>query len=170
MQLRALVASSAMLLLASCASTPSQPARTESKAAETLDFELPDAASKNPVKASDYRGRVVLVDIFATWCKPCEASMGFYADLFRRYQEKGFTLLAVSVDAHDEDLQRFLQTHALPFPVLHDPSGSLAAKLDIQVMPTSLTLDREGHVVNVHPGFIDSDRPMIESLVAQALK
>jgi peroxiredoxin len=151
--------------LAACAS-----AGRSSIPVEPLAFELPDARSTRPVNLSDYRGHVVLVDVWATWCKPCEESMAFYTDLYRRYEARGFTVLAVSVDQHDEDLARFLETHALPFPVLRDKSGTLPAQLDLQVMPTAFLLDRTGRIVDVHPGFIDSDRSVIEGRVRQAVE
>jgi thiol-disulfide isomerase/thioredoxin len=156
----------ALVLLASAACASG----AASKTVATIDLELKEAATQKTVKASDYKGRVLLVDIWATWCVPCLDSMPFYADLYRRYEANGFSILAVSVDEREEDLARFLEKHALPFPVLRDPTGSLPARLDVRVMPTSYLLDREGRVINVHAGFLPGDGEQIEALIRRAVQ
>lgn len=120
--------------------------------------------------AADYRGRVVLVDLWATWCRPCEASMPFYAELHQRYADRGFSVVAVSVDEHEEDVGRFLASRSLPFPILRDPKGTVPALIDLKTMPSSVLLDRDGRVLDVHAGFADEDRTEIEARVWRALE
>jgi peroxiredoxin len=135
---------------------------------ERLSFELPDTEGK-VVHSSDYLGRVVLVDFWATWCKPCEDSLPFYATLQRKYASRGFAVVAVSLDQHDEDVTAFIKKRDIPFTVLRDPTGSLAESIDVQMMPTLLLLDPSGQVIFAHPGFVSSDREEIESRVRTAL-
>lgn len=133
----------------------------EQTAERALDFELPDTNGQR-VRLDSTRGDVVLVDLWATWCAPCAESLPFYADLQRRYAEKGLRVFAVSVDESDADVAEFLAKHPLALTILRDPQGTLPQALDLQAMPTLVLIDRDGRVHWKHEGFIDADRAVIE--------
>ncbi|MCC7383792.1 MAG: TlpA family protein disulfide reductase [Deltaproteobacteria bacterium] len=162
----ALLTACAVALLGACASTravgPTVPAGP-------LSFDLLDLDGKSVSAERDLRGRVVLVDIWATWCTPCEASFPFYAELYRRHQERGFDLVAISVDAENGEVARFLERHPVPFKILRDPGGKVPAMLDAKAMPTAVLLDRDGRVVYVHAGFESGDQAEIEAAVQKLL-
>ncbi len=134
----------------------------------TVDFALPDLAGVE-TKVEDLQGRVVLVDIWATWCKPCAYSFPFYADLQRRYGEDGLSVVAVSIDTHDDEVRDFLRDHPVPFVVLRDPDASLPEAMGLRTMPTAILLGRDGRGRFIHEGFVDRDKEIIEAKVREAL-
>ncbi|MCK6549898.1 TlpA family protein disulfide reductase [Myxococcota bacterium] len=165
---RALAALVTATALASCASTPKTSPTASAPA--TLSFELPSTKG-DVVKSADLVGKVVLVDIWATWCGPCAHSMPFYASLKEKLGPRGFEVVAVSVDEKDEDVARFLETRALPFVILRDPAGTLPKQLDaaVETMPTAILLGADGKVRLVHAGFVDDDKVVLEAAIEQAL-
>jgi cytochrome c biogenesis protein CcmG/thiol:disulfide interchange protein DsbE len=135
---------------------------------EALELRLPDLQGQS-VDLAAARGKVVLVDFWATWCKPCEASFPFYAELLERHQKRGFELWAVSVDVDDQAVQAFLQTHPVPFRILRDPEGKVPERLDLRTMPTAFLVGRDGRVRLVHAGFVDDDRMTLDAAIVAAL-
>lgn len=101
----------------------------------------------------DLKGKVVLVDFFASWCAPCQASFPAMEELQKKYGPSGFAVIAVSVDKNQADLDRFLKKHPCTFAILRDPAGKLAAEAKPGTMPTSFMIDRAGVVRAVHNGF-----------------
>lgn len=102
------------------------------------------------------KGKVVLVDFFATWCKPCEASFPAYQSLYVKYRGNGFEIVAVSVDEPDdrEKIPAFMRQHGdVKFPVGWDKGGKIAECWDPKVMPTSYLIDRDGVIRHVHKKF-----------------
>lgn len=149
-----------------CATAPKGPA----DAPERIEFSLPDLAGK-PVSPADFLGKVVIVDLWATWCVPCVQSFPFYEDLLKKHGPEGLVILAVSVDEGEsnKEVERFLETHNVSFTILRDPKGTLPEKLKIDTMPTAAILGRDGRVVKIHAGFRTGDRGDIEELVKHAL-
>ena len=135
---------------------------------DTLAFQLPDMKGAN-VSAGDLIGKVVLVDLWATWCKPCKVSLPFYRSLHEQRAKDGFEVVAISVDVHRDDVERFLRSEQLPFTVLLDPDGTVPQKIGIQVMPTMVLLGRDGKIAYVHTGFVSSDEEQIAAEVDKAL-
>jgi len=150
------------LLLLSCATAP----KTQTPA--ELSFSLPNLAGA-VLTPADYAGRVLLVDLWATWCKPCLESFPYYSELAERHREAGLTILAVSVDERVEDVRAFLEARPVPFEILLDPAGSLPSALDLKTMPTAVLVGRDGRVLHVHDGFREADKPDIERRIVEAL-
>lgn len=101
---------------------------------------------------ADLRGKVVLVDFWASWCAPCLKSLPMYSTLRDELPRADFEVLAISVDESATDARRFLSAHPVSFPVLHgDPA--LPERWGVEAMPTSYLVDREGIVRAVHHGF-----------------
>lgn len=120
-----------------------------------------------PIALSDYRGKVVLVDFWATWCPPCVASMPALERLHRAYQGRGFAVLGVDQDPGDEaGVRAFVAAHDLTFPIAMDP-GTIARDYGAYSFPTSYLVDRQGVVRRVHhgPAVESSLRPEIEDLL-----
>lgn len=122
-----------------------------------------------PTTLDSYRGRVLLVDVWATWCEPCRRSMPFYRDLRTALGAKGFEVLAISVDESADDIRAYLAHTPMPFPVFHDPSGEAASRLGAAAMPTSFLVDRDGTVRWVHDGFDQGDEPVVRARVMALL-
>lgn len=120
-------------------------------------FSLPDIYEKSTVNLSDYKGKVVLVDFWASWCGPCRQSMPEYNQLRKRLHSKqngkDFEILAVNVDVTTEEAMRFLEQYPVDFPVLEERSGKSQQAYELLTMPTSFLIDREGYIRIAHQGF-----------------
>lgn len=108
-----------------------------------LEGKIPDAL----------KGKVVLVDFWASWCEPCKQSFPVMEELHKRYAERGLLIVAVNVDENRPDMEAFLKKNAATFVVLRDPHQKLVEKTGIATMPSSFLIDREGKVRFTHTGF-----------------
>ncbi len=116
-------------------------------AAPPTDFRLPDLAGR-PRSAAEWRGRVVLLNFWATWCAPCREELPALEALHRALAAEDFAVVAVSLDRSDPELVAgFVARAGVSFPVLHDRERELADRLGVRVYPTSVLLDREGRAV-----------------------
>lgn len=142
------------------AGTPKVGAKFPDLTQERLEGTLPDL-----------KGKVVLVDFWASWCGPCKASFPALKEIHEKYAAQGFTVLAVSIDESKDDMLGFLKKNAVPFMAVRDAKGTLAEKLDIQSIPTSFLLDRSGKILLVHSGY-DGDATKKEYIhaIESALK
>jgi peroxiredoxin len=118
---------------------------------------------------SDLRGQVVLVDFWASWCKPCAQSFPWLDSLHARLDGQGFTVLAVNVDKQRKKADAFLAAHPVRFPVAFDPAGVAAASWGLPGMPTSFLVDRKGVVRRVHTGFRPEEARETEALIRTLL-
>lgn len=170
MQLSELWRAALALSLAACAASSGEarPLPTGLERGEPFDFRLPTLEGE-AVRAADFRGEVVLVDVWATWCAPCEKSFPFYADLVDELGPEGFRVVAVSVDERAEDVRAWVQGRDLPFTIVHDPEGTIPERIGLRTMPSAVLLDREGRVTDAHAGFDPADAPEIERMVREAL-
>ena len=159
---------SRLLLLSMIAGCATSRAPTAIGVGDTLEFELPDLKG-DPISPKDMLGKVVLLDLWATWCEPCKVSMPFYASLARQHEKEGFAVVAISVDVHQDDVERFVRAEELPFQVLRDPDGTIPQKIGITTLPTMLLVGRDGKIAFLHPGFEESDQPQISEAVDRAL-
>lgn len=100
-----------------------------------------------------YQGRVVVVDFWASWCKPCRQSLPWLNELRSRYGAQGLVIIGVNVDAERSDAERFLRDVPVEFDVLYDPQGALASQFDLKAMPSTYVFDRQGTLVKTHQGF-----------------
>jgi thiol-disulfide isomerase/thioredoxin len=121
-----------------------------------LDFTLDAYPDKKPFKLSSERGKVVLLDVWATWCGPCRDSLPLYGDLLKEYGPRGFQVYAINVDADAAQIPKFLTETKLKLPILLDPDAHYSeGTLKVKVMPTAIFIDKKGRVRSVHEGFAD---------------
>lgn len=134
------------------------------------EVSLPDRTGA-VVSLASLKGRVVLLDIWATWCPPCKASLPEYEAMVRDYRAKGFEVLAVSVDEGKGDVEAFLKGRDLQLRVLLDPKGQTPTRFKAKAMPTSFLIDRRGIIRFTHEGFtgkaVAELRHQIEQLLAE---
>jgi len=116
------------------------------------DFTRPRLTDAEPASLSTYRGQVVLLNFWATWCKPCEDEMPAMQDLWDRLHDRGFELLAVSVDENEADVAPFVERLDLRFPVLLDPGGDVSRTYQTMGYPESILIDRDGRIVERYVG------------------
>ncbi len=109
-----------------------------------LDFTLPDLAGR-PVSLKDYRGKVVFLNFWATWCKPCEEEMPSMQALYDGLKGRPFEILAVSLDTQGPDVvKKFVDSYRLTFPVLHDRKGVVKENYKTTGVPETFIIDQNG--------------------------
>ena len=123
------------------------------------------------IAVDDYRGKVVLIDFWASWCPPCLKSLPKYNELRREIGTSDFEIVAVNVDENTEDAKKFLAKHPVSYPIAKDPKGVLPGVFGVKAMPTSYLVDKNGVVKYVHAAFKEGDieklRVQIEKLIAE---
>jgi cytochrome c biogenesis protein CcmG, thiol:disulfide interchange protein DsbE len=122
-----------------------------------------------PVDLESFRGRVVYLDFWASWCAPCRQSFPWMQRMQDIYGPQGLTVIAVNVDRSRPDAERFLAAFNPSFDVRYDPAGSLAEHFKVEGMPTGLLIDRHGVARFTHIGFRPVDRAAYESQLRQLL-
>jgi peroxiredoxin len=147
-RMRALWSGAALAALLAIAGTGS--AATQLLGAEAPDFVLKSLSGKN-LRLSEYRGDVVMLSFWATWCGDCRAQLEELGTMRDRYQDAGIELLAVSLD---QNARQASETAAdVSFPVLHDAGGEVGRLYDVTKMPVMVLIDRGGVVRDVFEGF-----------------
>ena len=123
--------------------------------------------SGKSVSVSSYRGQVLLLDVWASWCGPCKQELPMLDDIAARLRGKGVEVLAVSVDQERDNVVKFLGSRGRwSLTIAHDPRGEIADRLQPEKMPTSYIIDREGIIRYVNYGFVPSDAATIERRLA----
>jgi peroxiredoxin len=116
------------------------------------DFVLKSATGEN-LRLSEYRGDVVMINFWATWCGPCRQEMPLLDELYTRYQRVGFNLLGVNIDDDSRRAMAMVNELGISFPVLFDEDKKVSKLYEVEAMPLTLLLDREGTVRHVHYGY-----------------
>lgn len=132
-------------------------------------FSLPLADGKN-ASLEGLKGRVVLVDFWASWCAPCRESFPFLNRMQLQYGTKGLHILGINVDEKRADATRFLGKIPAQFSVLYDAAGKTPQAYDLKVMPSSYLIGRDGKIRLVHQGFRAKDQAELEAAIASALR
>jgi len=127
------------------------------------DFTYP-GLDNNMVSLSDYRGKVVLVNIWATWCRPCVEEMPSMEKLYQKFKDDDFEILAVSIDSVGlKAVVPFMQQYKLTFPALIDPKGTIARTYKTTGVPESFIIDKDGVLLKKIIGPLDWTKPEILS-------
>jgi peroxiredoxin len=111
-----------------------------------------------PLDLSQYRGKVVFLDFWASWCGPCAHSMPFLDEMQARYKSSGFEVVGVNLDEERADADHFLEQHPIHFAAVSDPSGECPQRYGVPAMPSSYLIDRQGKIRHVLLGFRDGER------------
>ena len=112
-----------------------------------------------------YKGQVIYVDFWASWCGPCSHSFPFLEDLHQKFKDKGLKIIAINMDENVEDAKDFLEKTPATFEVVSDVSAQCAKDFDVKAMPSSYIIDRQGVVHKVHFGFRQEDTQTLLRLV-----
>jgi thiol-disulfide isomerase/thioredoxin len=116
-----------------------------------------------------YRGKVVYVDFWASWCGPCKQSFPWLDRLVREYSSQNFVVIGVNVDKDRERAERFLSDTPADFSIVYDPKGELATAYKVSGMPGGVLIDRAGHVRFQHAGFSEKQKGIYEEQVQSLL-
>jgi len=131
------------------------------------DFDLPGRAGA--VKLSDYKGKTVYLDFWASWCGPCKQSFPWMNDMQARYGAKGLRVVGINLDQKSEDARDFLKDTPAGFDVAFDQGGKTPKSFGIKGMPTSVLIGPDGKVISVHTGFKPEQTAELETQIKQAL-
>lgn len=118
---------------------------------------------------SHYRGKVVLVDFWASWCTPCRRSFPWLNEMQKRYGDRGLVVIGVNVDAARSAADEFLREVPAQFQIVYDSSGALASRYQVPGMPTSFVFGPDGKLVSNHIGFRQSARDAREAELQRLL-
>jgi thiol-disulfide isomerase/thioredoxin len=166
------------LFLSACSRSPS------TAASDTPTTSAPPAASSAPstsaptwtlkdldgksVSLSDFKGKVVVLDFWATWCPPCRAEIPHFIELQNELKDKGVTIVGVSLDSTGSaDVAQFAKTNGMNYPIVMGDEKTATAYGADQGIPTTVVIDAKGNIVATHLGLTDKDT--FESDIKKAL-
>jgi peroxiredoxin len=129
------------------------------------DFALKSSSGEN-LRLSEYRGDVVLVNFWATWCGPCRQEMPLLDQMYTKYERVGFSLLGVNIDENSSKAMNMVSELGVSFPVLFDTRKEVSKLYEVDAMPVTVIIDREGTVRYVHHGY----KPGYEQMYLDQIK
>lgn len=167
----------AAALAAGCRRDPAPPAGgspgvragAAGSAAKAPRLELKDLSGRS-VRLSDFQGKVVLLDFWATYCGPCHESIPEFEALYRRYRPQGLEVVGVSMDAFTEHIKAFIDEKGMTYTVLVDPEQSSQGPWGVRGLPTTVLLDRSGGVRERWTGYDPELGAEIEKAIVSLLK
>jgi DsbE subfamily thiol:disulfide oxidoreductase len=132
-------------------------------------FALPAPGGKK-ISLSDYRGKVVLLNFWATWCPDCRTEMPSMDRLYREFKGQGFEIVAVNVKDKREDALAFIKKNKISYPVMMDPEGDVGLLYGAFAMPTTYLIDRNGVVLARMWGSTDWNSPAARKLIGEIIQ
>lgn len=130
-----------------------QPAKERKPAPE---FALEDSSGKT-ISLKDYRGKVVLLDFWATWCHGCQEEIPWFSEFERKYAEKGLAVVGVSLDEDGwKAVKPFIKSERIPYRIILGNEAT-AKKYGIEGMPDTFLIDRQGRIAAAYAGVVDKD-------------
>ena len=125
--------------------------------AELVKGEAPNFTLKslrgNNLKLSERRGEVIMLNFWASWCDSCKQGMPVLNDIYLRYRDEGFTLLSINIDKDPEKAKKVLRELQVSFPVLMDTTHEVSEKYEVEEMPSTYLIDRDGNLRYTYRGF-----------------
>lgn len=129
-----------------------------------------ELAPASEFNLENYRGQLLYLDFWASWCGPCKASFPWMKRLQSRYKNEGLQIVAVSVDNEADAAEKFLARYQPNFEIVADPDGTLAKQYQLLAMPSSYLIGPQGEILWSHKGFRKRDQQVLEEKIQTALK
>jgi len=129
----------------------------------------PAAPLAETLDLADYRGKIVIVDFWASWCVPCRRSFPWLNEMQSKYADQGLVVVGVNMDAEAGEADAFLKEFPADFRIVTDPGGTLAKQFDVIAMPSSYVLNGDGDIVARHLGFKVKKQDEYEAAIRNAL-
>ena len=134
------------------------------------DFALKSHSGEN-LRLSEFRGEVVMINFWASWCGPCRQEMPLLDELYTQYQPLGFTILGVNVEEDTTKAKQMLRESPVNFPILFDNKSEVSRLYDVVAMPSTVLVDRDGNVRHLHqgykPGYEESYQHQVRALIRE---
>ena len=134
------------------------------------DFTL-NSHSGNNLRLSEFRGEVVMINFWASWCGPCRQEMPLLEELYTQYNPMGFTILGVNVEEDSGKAKQLLKDIPVSFPVLFDTQSKVSKLYDVVAMPSTILVDRDGNVRYLHhgykPGYEEAYQEQVRALIRE---
>ncbi|MEP7246346.1 MAG: TlpA disulfide reductase family protein [Gammaproteobacteria bacterium] len=127
------------------------------------------AHADTPLDLAAYKGKVVYLDFWASWCQPCRESFPWMDAEQRAHLERGLVVVAVNLDQERDLAERFLQQMNPHFRIVYDPKGTLAERFKVSGMPSSFVIDRHGEVRFKHQGFREERKAQLDTELSTLL-
>ena len=157
----------AVTLLVSCLSASAFSAQQMSGPAP--DFTLPSNKGIN-MRLQELKGQVVMINFWASWCGPCRQEMPLLEQIYSRYQPAGFTLLSVFTEPDNNKADNFLKDVPVSFPVLYDGQQTVSELYDLDSMPYTIIVDRNGNMRYRHRGYKPGDEKEYRNLIKELIR
>ncbi len=119
---------------------------------------------------SEFKGQVVMINFWATWCGPCQQEMPLLDQMYRKYKPAGFTLIGVNIDKDAPPVKELLARKPVSFPVLLDPANKVSKSYHVDEMPSSIIIDRKGNIRFVHRGYRPGDENEYQDRIRQLIR
>ena len=119
---------------------------------------------------SQYKGQVVMVNFWATWCGPCQQEMPLLDQMSKKYKPAGFTLIGVNVDKEAPPVKDLLARKPVSFPVLLDPANQVSKAYHVDEMPSTVIVDRKGQIRYIHRGYKPGDENEYQDRIRQLIR
>lgn len=132
-----------------------------------VDFEV--AGTEGNIRLSDYHGKLVYLDFWASWCGPCRLSFPWMQEMHEKYQRQGLAIIAINLDREAVLANQFLSRYAVDFDIGFDPSGKTPRDYGVKGMPYSVVIDQQGVIQATHIGFKPAKQPEYENLIRSLL-
>lgn len=133
------------------------------------DFTLKSRSGEN-LKLSEYRGDVVMINFWASWCAPCRQEMPLLEELYKKYSDLGFTLLAVNVEEDSSKADDLLKEIPVTFPVLFDNTNKVSKLYNVVAMPSTVIVDRDGNMRYLHRGYLPGYEEQYKKQVKELIR
>jgi peroxiredoxin len=119
---------------------------------------------------SQYKGQVIMVNFWATWCGPCQQEMPLLDQMYKKYKPAGFTLIGVNVDKEGPAVKDLMARKPVSFPVLLDPANQVSKAYHVDEMPSSVLIDRKGEIRYIHRGYRPGDENEYQDRIRQLIR
>ena len=133
------------------------------------DFTLKSRSGEN-MKLSELRGEVVMINFWASWCAPCRQEMPLLEEIYKKYSDLGFTLLAVNVEEDSSKAEDLLKDIAVTFPVLFDDTNKVSKLYKVVAMPSTIIVDRDGNMRYLHRGYLPGYEEEYKKQVSELIR
>lgn len=136
---------------------------------EAPDFTLKSNADEN-IRLAEQRGKVVMLNFWASWCGPCRKEMPLLDEMYQRYNKAGFELYGVNVEQSTADAEKLLKDLGTSFPILWDSDSKVSKLYQVNAMPTTIMIDKDGQVRYVNRGYKAGDEEKYREQIRELIR